>query len=178
MFPSVDLTFFTLRMSQKALCPGHRVLRELLCKLPHPCSKLSKACQASGYIVLSIFASSSIQTFGNSAGELLSFLGNRVSGMGFTSICGCYSLNHLSLKMRRCCRIYNLSVNEYFIKIGTDIWYSKNTKNTLTYWNDKDTDWFSNIFSSLSSESTLSFSSYSHVSSRELMFLLSSSPGI
>lgn len=131
MFPSLDLTFLTLRTSQKALCPRHRVLQELLCKLSDPCSKLAKACQAFGYVVLSIFGSSSVQTFGNSVGELFSFLGNRVSGLHFTSICGWYSFNHLSFQMRRCCRIYNLSVSEYFIKIGTNIWYSNNTKTLL-----------------------------------------------
>lgn len=121
MFLSVDSMFLSLRTSQKALCPGHKELQELLYKLSDPCSKLSKACQAFGYIILSIFGSPSIQTFENSVGESLPFLGNRVSGLDFTSICGWYSFNHLSFQMRRCCRISNLSVNKYFIKIGTDI---------------------------------------------------------
>lgn len=132
MFPSVDWMALTLTTSLKALCLGHRVLQELLCKFSDPCSKLLKACWAFGCIMLSIFGSSSIQTFGSRGGEWRSFLGNGVSGLDSTFICG-WSFLHLGFEMRRCCRIYTLPVNKYFIKLGIDIWHWKKNPKTCTW---------------------------------------------
>lgn len=110
---SEDVTESSLPQAQSIAGAALQTVRSLF--------QISQSLPSFGYVVLSIFGSSSVQTFGNSVGELFSFLGNRVSGLHFTSICGWYSFNHLSFQMRRCCRIYNLSVSEYFIKIGTNI---------------------------------------------------------
>lgn len=122
MFPSVDWMALTPRTSLKALCLGHRVLQELLYKFSDPCSKLLKACWAFGYIILSIFRSSSIQSFGNRGGEWLSFLGNGVSGLDFTFICGWSFISSFGFWDEKMLQDLYF-VSKYFIKLGIDIWH-------------------------------------------------------
>lgn len=155
MFPSVDWMALTPRTSLKALCLGHRVLQELLYKFSDPCSKLLKACWAFGYIILSIFRSSSIQSFGNRGGEWLSFLGNGVSGLDFTFICGWSFISSFGFWDEKMLQDLYF-VSKYFIKLGIDIWHCPPppAPKPVCGWNGKSTYWYSNIFSSLSSEST------------------------
>lgn len=129
MFPSVDLIALTVRKPLKALCLGHRVLQKPLRKFSDPCSKLLKACWASGYIKLSIIGSSAVQAFGTEEENGFHFwLTECLAWISLLFVYG-HSFLHLGFEMRRCCRIYTLSVNKYFVKFEIDIWHKKNKNN-------------------------------------------------